>query len=1126
LIVCASLALLPLLFVQAAYAQSPATPGSANFEFYYQQPAFALGSASISPFIEIGVPTSTSPGYVWYVAPVTGTLVFTINGYPVSVPYNIVPSIPYYENTDFTALTTALAAGFNASGSPVTAAALGEMTLRVQSKATGAATNYPITLANGSTPLAPLTYDHGLASYGGADTDWTCISTQYGSLLGGADAVMVAPTMTFNVLTYFNGSETSQSGTNLVSTMPYDGSNSLEEQNYLYAQISCDTSPACGSAQLVIDGNPGSVVPVGPTGRVEWDYFAQGLHAGTTHTIQVAFLGTPTYSPLTVTATTLTITQATPLIQWWLSGTSIAAGVPLSRSTQLNASPAWGESIDGTWTYTPPPGTTFAAGTYPLSVTFAPYDSTDYTTATATSTLYVSALTASSIILSADPYQVLSGGYATLTARVTPGATGAVQFYDGPEMVGWGWLTPSTGIATYSYEVGNGTSTGPHVLTAVYGGDTAYASSSSNSVTVTAYTSAPASVISNIYPYNGTPGATVITISGSGFGTSGTVTFSGVAGAPTAWSDGSITVMLPAGAVTGNVIVQSGGAYSNSYFYPVASSGGTTSSCTSANAPCTLYSYSIAGSGSASGYDSAGDVTGYIDTVNGTWTAGYDAIHRLTSVTSSLVGAMSWTYDDAGNRLSQTGAGGHQTSTIDPATNRIITSDYHSPSGSGSGITQASVGFTYDAAGNVTFDGQNDYAYDAEGQMCASQSALGGIMTQYLYDADGNRVAKGHSTYASGTLSCPDPSEFGSSYFALDIIYAGSQEYAADGITLLRTYVGGIDGSATIDQGTFAGFYGDGTHYQLSDWLGNRRVQVSDAGVVEGTYTNLPFGDGLAVAGDDSDKKHFTGKERDTETASANGHDGLDYFGARYDASNTGRFTSPDPSGIFLAKLDNPQSLNLYAYVGNNPLSLIDPSGLVMTCPFTADTSWTVSTYDSATGQSSSTTTTDRDRGMCFDVPDLNSTVDSEPVPQMDLSGQPLPKDPNKDKKKDLPPCPPATGGSVDEKKGIPPPSMQVNNFMHCESACMGGANFHATSTSDSHKPSDPHSQGNAVDGKINGSASQVMACGASCGAQYEQNEYTNPSPNSTGGHYHFQLVPGKGGATGPVPASCKVPGS
>jgi RHS repeat-associated protein len=62
----------------------------------------------------------------------------------------------------------------------------------------------------------------------------------------------------------------------------------------------------------------------------------------------------------------------------------------------------------------------------------------------------------------------------------------------------------------------------------------------------------------------------------------------------------------------------------------------------------------------------------------------------------------------------------------------------------------------------------------------------------------------------------------------------------------------------------------------------------------------------------------FTGKERDTES-------GNDYFGARYYSSSMGRFLSPDQLG---GHLYDPQTLNKYSYVRNNPLSLTDPTGL------------------------------------------------------------------------------------------------------------------------------------------------------------------------------------------------------
>ncbi len=63
----------------------------------------------------------------------------------------------------------------------------------------------------------------------------------------------------------------------------------------------------------------------------------------------------------------------------------------------------------------------------------------------------------------------------------------------------------------------------------------------------------------------------------------------------------------------------------------------------------------------------------------------------------------------------------------------------------------------------------------------------------------------------------------------------------------------------------------------------------------------------------------FSGKERDSET-------NLDYFGARYFSGAQGRFTSPDKSFADQHPGD-PQSWNLYVYVGNNPLRFVDLTG-------------------------------------------------------------------------------------------------------------------------------------------------------------------------------------------------------
>ncbi len=114
--------------------------------------------------------------------------------------------------------------------------------------------------------------------------------------------------------------------------------------------------------------------------------------------------------------------------------------------------------------------------------------------------------------------------------------------------------------------------------------------------------------------------------------------------------------------------------------------------------------------------------------------------------------------------------------------------------------------------------------------------------------------------------------------------------------------------------------------------MGTRRMQLSGnqftVGQPEIDMQSLPYGDALAIspdpysdaAVDDATPLHFTGKERDPETGGLNGND---YFGARYFASSMARFLTPDWSAkvepVPYSRLDDPQSLNLYAYVRNNP---------------------------------------------------------------------------------------------------------------------------------------------------------------------------------------------------------------
>jgi RHS repeat-associated protein len=220
----------------------------------------------------------------------------------------------------------------------------------------------------------------------------------------------------------------------------------------------------------------------------------------------------------------------------------------------------------------------------------------------------------------------------------------------------------------------------------------------------------------------------------------------------------------------------------------------------------------------------------------------------------------------------------------------------------------------------------NQYLYDGEGRICAvlSPSLAGGsIMTGYIYDADGTRVAKGSiSTWGS----C-DPAVNGFQTTSDYVLGPGGEQVTEVGMdangNMAHQHTNVWAGGKLL-----ATYDDNGLHFYLDDPLGTRRVQTDYAGVVEQSCTSLPYGDGESCTPTPTEHL-FTGKERDTES-------GNDYFEARYYSSAMGRFLSPDWSAqeepVPYAKLDDPQSLNLYSYVYNNPLGKADPDGHCPEC--------------------------------------------------------------------------------------------------------------------------------------------------------------------------------------------------
>jgi RHS repeat-associated protein len=260
-------------------------------------------------------------------------------------------------------------------------------------------------------------------------------------------------------------------------------------------------------------------------------------------------------------------------------------------------------------------------------------------------------------------------------------------------------------------------------------------------------------------------------------------------------------------------------------------------------------------------------------------TYNYDPLGRLAQAqTNDLSSANTWKlvwgYDRYGNRLSQTLTGGtisvgQPQLNVDATTNRITSS-----------------GFSYDSDGNLKQDPNGTYTFDAENRM--TQSLVGSATTSYAYDGGHMRVVKGTTVY----------------------IYSGSNliaEYAGGSLT--REYV-------YSESKLVATIAGSTVTYHHSDLLSSR-LETDTSGGIARTFGHLPFGATWYETGA-TDNLKFTTYMRDAES-------GFDYALNRFYSNGYGRFQSADFLG---GHAPNPQTLNRYAYVMNNPVNFTDPLGM------------------------------------------------------------------------------------------------------------------------------------------------------------------------------------------------------
>jgi RHS repeat-associated protein len=278
--------------------------------------------------------------------------------------------------------------------------------------------------------------------------------------------------------------------------------------------------------------------------------------------------------------------------------------------------------------------------------------------------------------------------------------------------------------------------------------------------------------------------------------------------------------------------------------------------------------------------DALGRITAVTSTQAGeSWTYGYDDLDRLLSADNTTDNTLdqAWSYDSVDNMLTNSRVGSYSYPAPGSARPHAVTGVSGGPLGSQS--------FAYDANGNMTGQGGDVRVYDGENRLVSSTD--GATTVQYVYGPDGARLKKivGSTT----TL-----------YLGADLEKTGT------------TWTKYLPGDAKRVGSSTGPLY-----WMHRDHLQSVRAETNSAGTIVNSAKYRPFGERLTVIATVAEAKGFIGERHDPET-------GLMYLNARYYDPVLGRFMSADPMSPTLPGV----GVNRYAYAFNNPIMMLDPSGL------------------------------------------------------------------------------------------------------------------------------------------------------------------------------------------------------
>ena len=341
-------------------------------------------------------------------------------------------------------------------------------------------------------------------------------------------------------------------------------------------------------------------------------------------------------------------------------------------------------------------------------------------------------------------------------------------------------------------------------------------------------------------------------------------------------------------------------------------------------------------------YDDASNVA-TVKIPNGlTSTFTYDALNRLTELSTPPVAdykytlgatgirtnateqsgrTLVWSYDNiyrlngetiTGDPANNSGDNGSASYTLDPVGNRTsatsslsAVSSSNTPNFNADDQLTTAEGESYDANGNTTQTANgNQYTYDSENHLI--KMVNGTTVVTMQYDAFGNRVAK----TVNGVTT---------QYLVDDLNPTGYPQVVEELVNgaVTRQYTYGLQRISENLTPALAGkstwtpsFYG-------YDGFGSVRQLTNSSGVVTDSYEYDAFGNSFTKTGTTPNNYLYRGEQFDSDL-------GLYYLRARYYNPATGRFLSRDPLD---GNAFDPKALHKYLYAGGDPINRVDPSG-------------------------------------------------------------------------------------------------------------------------------------------------------------------------------------------------------